>query len=67
MTQDVLDQARAKLKANGIVDGGDAAKSGIGTMTDARWQTLFDVASGAGVYPKTLDFKKAYTLQFLTK
>ncbi|THD60293.1 ABC transporter substrate-binding protein [Phenylobacterium sp.] len=66
MTQDILDQARAKLKANGIVDGGDAAKHGIGTMTDARWQTLFDIASGAGVYPKTLDFKKAYTLQFVT-
>ncbi len=70
MTQDVLDQARAKLKANHIADGGDAAPgakggSGIGTMTDARWQTLFDVASAAGVYPKTLDFKKAYTLQFV--
>ncbi|HXA37433.1 MAG TPA: ABC transporter substrate-binding protein [Phenylobacterium sp.] len=70
MTQDVLDQARAKLKANGIADGGDAAPGakggiGIGTMTDARWQTLFDVASGAGVYPKTLDYKKAYTLQFV--
>jgi NitT/TauT family transport system substrate-binding protein len=70
MTQDVLDQARAKLKANGIADGGDAAPgakggAGIGTMTDARWQTLFDVASGAGVYPKTLDYKKAYTLQFV--
>jgi NitT/TauT family transport system substrate-binding protein len=65
MTQDILDQARAKLKANGIVDGGDAAKSGVGTMTDARWQTLFDVASASGVYPKTLDFKSAYTLQFL--
>jgi NitT/TauT family transport system substrate-binding protein len=70
MTPDVLDQARAKLKANRIVDGGDAAPGakgggGIGTMTDARWRTLFDVASGAGVYPKTLDFKKAYTLQFV--
>ena len=66
MTQDILDQARAKLKANGIADGGDAAKGGIGVMTDARWQTLFDVASGAGVYPKTLDYKRAYTLQFVT-
>jgi NitT/TauT family transport system substrate-binding protein len=65
MTQDILDQARAKLKANGIIDGGDATKNGIGTMTDSRWQTLFDVASGAGIYPKTLDYKKAYTLQFV--
>ena len=65
MTQDVLDQARAKLKANGIAEGGDATASGLGVMTDARWRTFFDMASSAGVYPKTLDFKKAYTLQFL--
>jgi len=66
MSQDVLDQARAKLKSYGIVEGGDARTAGIGTMTDARWQTLFDMASGAGVYPRTLDFKKAYTLQFVS-
>jgi NitT/TauT family transport system substrate-binding protein len=65
MTQDVLDQARAKLKANGIVDGGDAKTAGIGVMTDARWKTFFDMAASTGVYPKTLDYKRAYTLQFL--
>jgi len=67
MTQDVLDQARAKLKANAIVDGGDAKTLGIGAMTDARWRSFFDMASGAGVYPKTLDYKKAYSLQFVGK
>jgi NitT/TauT family transport system substrate-binding protein len=65
MTQDVLDQARAKLKSYAIVDGGDARAGGIGAMTDARWQTFFDMASGQGVYPKTLDYKRAYTLRFL--
>jgi len=67
MTQDVLDQARAKLKAYGIVEGGDAKAGGIGTMTDARWKTFFDMATGAGVYPRTLDYRQAYTLQFLGK
>src|SRR6185437_13190561 len=67
MTQDVLDQARGKLKSYGIVEGGDAATGGIGTMTDARWKTFFEMASGAGVYPKSLDYRKAYTLQFLGK
>ena len=67
MTQDVLDQARAKLKSNAIVEGGDAAAGGIGAMTDARWKAFFDMASGAGVYSKTMDYKKAYTLQFLGK
>jgi NitT/TauT family transport system substrate-binding protein len=67
MTQDVLDQARAKLKAYGIVDGGDAKTGGIGVMTDARWQTFFDMAAGQGVYPKTLDYHRAYTLDFVKK
>ncbi len=28
---------------------------------------FFKIASDQGVYPKTLDYKKAYTLQFLPK
>jgi NitT/TauT family transport system substrate-binding protein len=67
MTEDVLAQARAKMKGYGIVDGGDAKTLGIGAMTDARWKTFFDVASGQGVYPKTMDYKTAYTLQFAGK
>jgi NitT/TauT family transport system substrate-binding protein len=65
MTQDVLDQARARMRDKGIVLSGDAAAQGIGAMTDARWATFFGVASSQGVYPKTLDYKRAYTLQFL--
>ena len=65
MLQDVLDQARAKLKTYGIVDSGDAATGGIGVMTDARWKAFFDMASGQGVYPASLDYRKAYTLQFV--
>jgi len=67
MSQDVLDQAREKLKAYGIVEGGEAGSLGIGAMTDARWQTFFEMASGQGVYPKDLDWKRAYTLQFVAK
>ncbi|HEX5263273.1 MAG TPA: ABC transporter substrate-binding protein [Phenylobacterium sp.] len=67
MTQDVLDQARAKLKSYGIVEGGEAANGGIGAMTDARWKTFFDTAAVQGNYPKTLDYKRGYTLQFVAK
>ena len=45
MTQDVLDQARAKLKSYGIVE--PATRLGR-RMTDARWQDFFDVASAPG-------------------
>jgi NitT/TauT family transport system substrate-binding protein len=65
MRQDVLDQARAKLKSYGIVDSGDAAAAGVGVMTDARWKEFFDMASGQGVYPAGMDYRKAYTLQFV--
>jgi NitT/TauT family transport system substrate-binding protein len=67
MTQDVLDQAREKLKSYGIVEGGDAASLGVGAMTDARWKTFFDMAAGQGVYPKDMDYRRAYTLQFVQK
>jgi NitT/TauT family transport system substrate-binding protein len=65
MAQDVLDQARAKLKSNGIVDGGDAALYGLGTMTAERWRAFFEVTSGAGAYPPNLDWRQAFTTQYL--
>ncbi|HEY8571654.1 ABC transporter substrate-binding protein [Phenylobacterium sp.] len=65
MSQDVLNQAREKLKAYAIVEGGDAQALGVGAMTDARWKTFFDMAAGQGVYPKDLDYRRAYTLQFV--
>ena len=66
ITQDLLDQARDKMRNYAIVDGGDAKVGGIGSMTDATWQAFFDMASSQGVYPKTLDPKSAYTLQFVS-
>ena len=65
MSQDVLDQARAKMRDKGIVLSGDAKSQGVGAMTDARWASFFQVASSQNVYPKTMNYKAAYTLQFL--
>jgi NitT/TauT family transport system substrate-binding protein len=64
-TEDVLAQARDKMRAYGIVDSGDAKTGGLGTMTDARWADFFAVASQKGVFPKAMDYKGAYTLQFV--
>ena len=55
------------MKEHGIVDSGDALKSGIGAMTDARMQSFFDEMVKAGVVKADLDFKKSYTLQFVDK
>jgi len=67
MTQDLLDQARAKMRDKGIVLSGDAKTGGIGAMTDARWAQFFAMASTQlpNDYPKTLNYRNAYTLQFL--
>jgi NitT/TauT family transport system substrate-binding protein len=66
MTQDVLDQARDKMRQAGIVDGGDAKTQGIGTMSDRRWAEAFQVGLDARLYPKTMDYKAGYTLAFVT-
>ncbi len=63
MRQDVLDQARAKMKAAGIV----GAPAEIGRMSDARWADFFQVAASQNVYPKALDYRRAYTLDLLPK
>jgi len=67
MTDDVIAFGIAKMKEYGIVDGGDAAKGGIGVMTDAKWKEFFDVMVAQKVYPADLNYKAAYTLQFLPK
>jgi NitT/TauT family transport system substrate-binding protein len=56
-----------KMKEYGIIDSGDAKTLGIGAMTDARWQTFYESAAAVGLYPKGLDYKQAYTLQFVDK
>jgi NitT/TauT family transport system substrate-binding protein len=65
MTDAVLKQARDALNANSIVEGGDAALYGLGTMTVDRWQAFFDATSGAGVYPQNLNWRNAFTDNYL--
>ena len=55
----------AQMRERGLVDGGDAAEHGIGAMTDARWSSFFATMAQAGVYPKDLDYRAAYTLRFV--
>jgi NitT/TauT family transport system substrate-binding protein len=66
-SDDIIAFGVEKMKQYGIVDGGDAAKGGIGIMTDARWKAFFDTMVAQKVYPASLDYKAAYTLEFLPK
>lgn len=65
MTDALLAYGRAALKRHGVLDSGDAATNGIGAMTAARWADFFATMSGQGLYPKDLDWKRAYTLHFV--
>jgi NitT/TauT family transport system substrate-binding protein len=64
MTQDVLDQARAKLNSYHVVETPGVP---LGAMTDARWKAFFDMAVTNGVYPESVDYRAAYSLAFLPK
>ncbi len=67
MTDDQIAYSIAKMKQYGLVDSGDTEKLGIGAMTDERMKSFYDKMVKAGVVPANIDYKKAYTLQFVDK
>jgi NitT/TauT family transport system substrate-binding protein len=67
MTDDLLAYTVATMKEYGIVDSGEAKEFGIGAMTDAHFAAFFDEMVKAGVVKANLDYRKAYTVQFVNK
>jgi NitT/TauT family transport system substrate-binding protein len=67
MTDDLLAYSVAKMREHGIVASGDAARLGIGAMTDARIKSFYDKMVRARVVKPSLDIGKGYTLQFVNK
>jgi len=67
MTDEQISFSIAKIKEYGLVDSGDTLKLGIGAVTDDRVKTFYDQMVKAGVEKPGLDYKKAYTLQFVDK
>jgi NitT/TauT family transport system substrate-binding protein len=65
MPDDLLAFGLEKMKAYGIVTGGDAATQGIMTMTDARWKRTFDFMVATGQLKPAFDYRPAYTLDFV--
>jgi NitT/TauT family transport system substrate-binding protein len=66
MTDDQLAYSVAKLKETGIVAGGDAARLGIGVMTEARLKASYDFLVGAKLIdPAKVDLAKTYTTEFI--
>jgi len=67
MTDALLAFSVTQMKTYGIVDSGDSLALGIGAMTDARMMSFFDKMVRAGVVKGSVDFRKAYTLQFVNR
>lgn len=65
MTDAKIANGIALLKSTGMVFGGDAAKMGVGTMTDARMKATFDMMVANKLIDPKVDFKATYTDQFV--
>ncbi|MCC3748658.1 ABC transporter substrate-binding protein [Rouxiella badensis] len=61
MTDDLLAWGVSQIKQHHLIDGGDAATQGWGTMTDARWQKTRNFMVNAGLLKADTDWKQAYT------
>jgi NitT/TauT family transport system substrate-binding protein len=65
MEDALLAYGLAKMKEYAIVTGGDAARLGIMTMTDARWKRTFEFMVEARMAEPDLDYRRAYTLEIV--
>jgi NitT/TauT family transport system substrate-binding protein len=67
MSDELIAYSVAKMKEYGIVDSGDTLKLGIGALTDARMKSFFDKMVRVGVTKPNVDYRRAYTTQFVNK
>ena len=65
MTQEQIEFGIQQMDEYELVVGGDAQEHGIGVMTDARWQELYDFLVSAELISDEVDVDAAYTLEFL--
>jgi NitT/TauT family transport system substrate-binding protein len=66
-SDDTINYAIETMKSAHLVEDAATDKLGIGAMSDARWQSHFEMLVAAGVLPKDMDYRNAYTLQFVNK
>ncbi|MEO7402096.1 MAG: ABC transporter substrate-binding protein [Burkholderiales bacterium] len=65
MSDDKLANGVAKMKEMGIVTSGDAAKFGIGVITDERMKRTYDMMVANKVLDPKIDYKKTFTTEFI--
>jgi NitT/TauT family transport system substrate-binding protein len=68
MTEREIEASVALMKAQGIVDSGEALESGIGSMHPARIKDFYEQMVKAGLYRAgEVDLSKVATLQFVNR
>jgi len=66
MTDDKIANGIALMKSSGMVLGGDAARLGIGVITDDRMKKTYDMMVAMKLLDASkVDLKKTYTTQFI--
>ena len=65
MTDDLLAWAVTQIRQHHLIDGGDAASEGWGTMTETRWRKTRDFMVSANLLDAATDWKQAYTTEFV--
>jgi NitT/TauT family transport system substrate-binding protein len=65
MSDDQLAFSVNALKSLNPIGAGDAASSGIGTMTEARWSKSRDFLVHAGLLKESTDWRSAFTTAYV--
>lgn len=67
MTDERIAYSVEKIKAHGLADSGDAARLGIGALSEERIKRFFDTMARVGVVRADLDWRRAFDARFVNK
>jgi NitT/TauT family transport system substrate-binding protein len=67
MTQEVLFQAIRKIREYNMISSEAPLRDDIGRMSEEKWKNFFKIMSENGVYDKDLEWRDAFTLDFIGK
>lgn len=67
MTDEQIAFGIEKLQEYDIIASGEEKQLGIGAMTEERWQSFFADMVQTGIFQPNIDYKQAFTLQFVNR
>lgn len=65
LTDDIIQYSLRAMVDRGLIHSGDAAAGGIGNMTDARWQQIYEQMTSSGAIEKGDYWRNAFDLSLL--